>query len=65
MPTATFYERLEIRRGERNKNEAEPDSKNKFWPRRGGIVGQRGSERTNLARDNELGREQQREKEMD
>ena len=51
IPTATAYERLESRRGKWNTEGAEPVSKHKIWPRRGGSVGRRGPRGLNLARE--------------
>ena len=51
IPTVKAYERLENRRGKRNTEGAEPVSKHKIWPRRGGSVGRCGREGPNLARE--------------
>ena len=51
IPTTTACERLGSRRGERNKEVAEPVSKHNIWPRCGGSMGRRGPGGTILARD--------------
>ena len=51
IPTVKAYERLDSRRGKRNTEGAEPVSKHRIWPRRGGSVGRRGPEGPNLARE--------------
>ena len=51
IPRVKAYERLDSRRGKRNTEGAEPVSKHRIWPRRGGSVGRCGPGLPNLARE--------------